>query len=82
MRSCSWSEVQRIAVIPVSRWPEWSRWASFCTVTCVTGRWPHPDSVTSPEVLLVRPADVARAQATVDAAARRHAGGLSAATSG
>ena len=73
VRSCPWTEIRSISVGPASRWPEWSRWASFCAITCVAGPWPHGDSVTSPDVLLVRADDVARAQAAVDAAVRRHA---------
>jgi hypothetical protein len=72
VRSCPWADVRRIEV-SAHRWPEWHRWASFATVSCVTGSWPHHGVVHSPELLLVRLDQVARAQTAVDAAVRRYA---------
>ena len=76
VRSCPWSEVRQIQVISSSRWPEWSSWAGFATVTCMTGGWPHLDPVDSPELLLVRPEQLARAQAALDAAVHHYAPAL------
>ena len=56
VRRWGWSDDprQQLYVSPGDRWPEWWRTATFATVEYVTGRWPAPQSVSSPQVLLVR----------------------------
>ena len=71
VRSCPWSAVQELSVVPGDGRPEWSRWAAFSRVLCVTGTWPDRGTVRSPEILLVRPEQVHRAQHALDAAVRR-----------
>ncbi|MEU2351305.1 hypothetical protein, partial [Modestobacter sp. NPDC049651] len=75
VRRWSWSDEleQELCVSPGDRWPEWSRAADFSTVTYMTGRWPDRQMSSSPEILLVRPEQVERANRALSDALRRHA---------
>jgi len=53
VRSCPCSAVRRLDVVAAGpRSPEWTTWAAFTEITCVTGSWAHFSSVSSPEILL------------------------------
>ena len=73
VRTCRWSEISQLLVFPGDRWPEWSTWAGFSTVQCITGTWPNRGSVRPPGMLLVRNEQIEQAQRNLDAAARRYA---------